>query len=121
MSTNTSQGCCQVIVLKNIVLLSEDLFSLINSVDPDEIPHYTAFYLGLHCLLKSRLGGFPYTNGYFALFYGALHSFLRFCTSPSWGRTAHRPTIHRIFTIFTLTYLDIYTHTFLKKKAMGIL
>ena len=55
---------------KNIVLLSVDLFSLIllNSVDPDEIPHYTAFYLGLHCLLKSRLGGFPYTNGYFALF-----------------------------------------------------
>ena len=25
---------------------------LANSVDPDEMPHYAAFHLGLHCLLK---------------------------------------------------------------------
>ena len=36
-------------------------FSLTNNVDPDEIPHYTAFYhqVCLHCLPKYRLGGFP--------------------------------------------------------------
>ena len=27
-------------------------FVLTNSVDPDEMPHYTAFHLGLHCLPK---------------------------------------------------------------------
>ena len=25
-------------------------FLLANSVDPDEMPHYVAFHLGLHCL-----------------------------------------------------------------------
>ena len=39
-------------------LLSEDLsyFSISNSVDPDEMQHYAAFYLGLRCLHKSCLG-----------------------------------------------------------------
>ena len=42
---------CQVIVLKNIAFLSEDLFfTLSNSVDPDEMPHYATFLLDLHCL-----------------------------------------------------------------------
>ena len=36
--------------LKDIVVfLPEDLFYL-NSVDPDEMPHYAAFHLGPHCL-----------------------------------------------------------------------
>ena len=31
--------------------LSDDLFfTLTNSVDTDEMPHYVAFHLGLHCL-----------------------------------------------------------------------
>ena len=28
--------------------------TLANSEDPDEMPHYAAFYQGLHCLLRQR-------------------------------------------------------------------
>ena len=28
----------------------EDLYFFANSADPDEMPHYVAFHLGLHCL-----------------------------------------------------------------------
>ena len=28
------------------------VFILANSADPDKMPHYVAFYLGLHCLSK---------------------------------------------------------------------
>ena len=31
-------------------------FTFTNSVDPDEMQHYAAFHLGLHCLQKSHLG-----------------------------------------------------------------
>ena len=31
-------------------------FVLATSVDPDEMPHYVAFHLGLHCLQKYTLG-----------------------------------------------------------------
>ena len=40
----------------NIVFfLSEDLFTLTNSVDPDEMQPNAAFHLGLHCLPKYTL------------------------------------------------------------------
>ena len=29
------------------------IVNLANSADPDEMPHYVAFYLGLHCLQKN--------------------------------------------------------------------
>ena len=36
--------------------LSEDIiFTLTNSVDPDEMQHYAAFHQGLHCLQNTRL------------------------------------------------------------------
>ena len=35
---------------KILYFLFEDLFYLTNSVDPDEMPDYVAFHLGLHCL-----------------------------------------------------------------------
>ena len=35
---------------------------LANSVDPDQIPHYVASDLGLHCLAMTLLG-FPGKNG----------------------------------------------------------
>ena len=44
------------------ILLSEDLFYLY-SVDPDEMQHYAAFHLGLHCLQKYSFRGFPNTKG----------------------------------------------------------
>ena len=40
---------------KNCIILSEYLYSL----DPDEIQHYAAFHLGLHCLQSYSFRGFP--------------------------------------------------------------
>ena len=37
------------------------LLTLTTSVDPDEMPHYAAFHLGLHCLSKCLFINFPYT------------------------------------------------------------
>ena len=33
-------------------------FFLANSADPDKMPHYAAFYLGLYCLPKKPFRGF---------------------------------------------------------------
>ena len=33
-------------------------FVIANSADPDEMPHYAAFHLGLHCLPKYTFRGF---------------------------------------------------------------
>ena len=50
---------CQVKIFKKYrILLSEDLFSFIDSVDPDEMQHCAAFHLGLHCLQKYSFRGF---------------------------------------------------------------
>ena len=38
-------------------------FTLTNSVDTDKMPHYAAFHLGLHVLLKCTFRGVPYTKG----------------------------------------------------------
>ena len=38
--------------------MSENLVYF-NSVDPDEMQHYAAFHLGLHCLQKYSFRGFP--------------------------------------------------------------
>ena len=34
-------------------------FTFTNSEDPDEMQHYAAFHLGLHCLQKFLFRGFP--------------------------------------------------------------
>ena len=34
------------------------LFTFTNSVDPDEMKHYAAFHLGLHCLQMYSFRGF---------------------------------------------------------------
>ena len=39
-------------------------FTFTNSVDPDEMQHYAAFHLGLHCLQKYSFMGFPNTKRY---------------------------------------------------------
>ena len=44
---------CQVDIEKKMHFLSEYwyfFFTLTNSVDPDEMPHYAAFHQALHCL-----------------------------------------------------------------------
>ena len=47
---------------KHCILLSKDLFTFSNSVDPDEMQHCAAFHLGLHCLQKYLFRGFPNTK-----------------------------------------------------------
>ena len=37
-------------------------FTCTNSVDPDEMQHYAAFHLGLHCLSKILFSGCPNTR-----------------------------------------------------------
>ena len=39
------------------------ILGLANSVDADEMPHYVAFHLGLHCLPKYQFRGFRYAKG----------------------------------------------------------
>ena len=51
---------CYVIVYfvsLNVVLI------LANNVDPDEMQHYAAFHLGLHCLRKYPFRGRPVHEG----------------------------------------------------------
>ena len=46
----------QVIKFPNCFSSLKITFVLANSVDPDEILHYVALYLGLHCLLNDLFG-----------------------------------------------------------------
>ena len=46
------------------VLFCQNIFfTFTNSVDPDEMQHYAAFHLGLHCLQKYLFWCFPSTDG----------------------------------------------------------
>ena len=46
------------------VLFCQNIFfTFTNSVDPDEMQHYAAFHLGLHCLQKYLFWCFPSTEG----------------------------------------------------------
>ena len=48
---------------KNIVFFYLKIFlTLTNSEDPDEMQHYAAFHLGLHCLQKYLFRVFPNTK-----------------------------------------------------------
>ena len=55
---------CQIIIFKYIVFFCLKIsFKFTNSVDPDEMQHYAAFHLGLHCLQKYSFMGFPVLKG----------------------------------------------------------
>ena len=41
-----------IILKKNVFISLKCVLILVNSVDPDEMPHHAAFHLDLHCLLK---------------------------------------------------------------------
>ena len=47
---------CDVFLSVRVVLI------LANSADPDQMQHYAAFHLGLHCLPKYLFSGFQYTK-----------------------------------------------------------
>ena len=57
---------CQVIIFKNNVFFFclKILFTLTNSVDPDEMQHYAAFHLGRLWLPKYWFRGFLNIKGY---------------------------------------------------------
>ena len=49
---------------ENIVFFRlKNLFTITNSEDPDEMHHYAAFHLELHCLEKYLFRGFQYIKG----------------------------------------------------------
>ena len=41
----------------------EIVFIFANSAGPDEMMHFATFHLGLHCLPKDPIMGFPVYNG----------------------------------------------------------
>ena len=45
------------ISIKWCISVHEDFFIIANSLDPDEIPPYATFHLGLHCLPKNLFTG----------------------------------------------------------------
>ena len=50
---------------ENVVFFSLKIdVVLANSADPDEMPPYAAFFMGLHCMPKNMFRGFRSTNGY---------------------------------------------------------
>ena len=53
----------QVIISKKYCISLKIEFVVANSADPDEMPHYVAFHLGLHCLSKYLFRHFWSTKG----------------------------------------------------------
>ena len=50
-------------IFKNVVFFClVSLFTFTDSADPDEMQHYAAFHLGLHCLQKYSFRGSPNTK-----------------------------------------------------------
>ena len=45
------------------ISFSEDQFVLANSEEPDEMLHYAAFHMGLHCFSKYPFIGFWSSEG----------------------------------------------------------
>ena len=57
------KGSHRSVFLNNDDFLSPGIvFTLTNSIDPEEMPHYVAFYLGLHLLSEYQLRGFQYIS-----------------------------------------------------------
>ena len=50
-------------VLKILYSFVYFFYTFTNRVDPDEMQHYAAFHLGLHCLQKYSFKGFVITKG----------------------------------------------------------
>ena len=59
----TLRGHSQNFLNYDLFLSLKIVLILANSADPDEMQHYAAFHLGLHCLPKYLFRGFQYTQG----------------------------------------------------------
>ena len=57
------EGCQVINFLKCCIFCLKIFVTFTNCVDPDEMQHYAAFHLGLHCLQKYPLRGFLNTKG----------------------------------------------------------
>ena len=62
-------------LIYDVFLSLKVVFILVNSSDPDEMQHYAAFHLGLHCLPKYPFRGFQYTKGLQWIFFKNLGNF----------------------------------------------
>ena len=58
------KGSQVIIYLLRCTLVDEDCFCIRSSADPDEIPHSTAFHVGLHSLPECLFRGFQHLMGY---------------------------------------------------------
>ena len=50
--------------LNDVFLFPKIVFNFANSADPDEMPTYAAYHLGLHCLPKYLFTGIQNEKGY---------------------------------------------------------
>ena len=57
------RGCQRYFPWNDVFLSLKIVFILANSADPDEMPHYAAFHLGLHCLPKYLYTGIQNEKG----------------------------------------------------------
>ena len=57
------KGSLMNIQNKYVIRSLNIVFIITNSADPDEIQHYAAFHLGIHCLSNYLFRGFQYTKG----------------------------------------------------------
>ena len=48
---------------KYFIFCLKTFLTFTNSVNPDEMQHYAAFHLGLHCLQKYSFRDFPNSKG----------------------------------------------------------
>ena len=91
-------------LLKCTGLLSEYLFTLTKSVDPDEMKHFavSCYHLSIHCLQKFLFMGFLNTKGYFIKWIRLLVHDCVYYSIVILGKDAFDETT--IFPLFTLLY-----------------
>ena len=62
------------IIFQNYCIFCPKIFfTFTNSVDPDEMQHYAAFHLGLHCFQKVLVNGFPENKWLISIIFYAVH------------------------------------------------
>ena len=60
----TLSGHRQTFLYYDVFMSLKVVLTLANSVNPDEMQHYAAFHLGLHCLPKYLFRSFQYSKGW---------------------------------------------------------
>ena len=55
---------CLLLKVESLFLSLEIVISSAKSADPDEMPHYSGYHLGLHCLSKNLFTSIQNEKGY---------------------------------------------------------